>query len=413
MLRAALAALLAVGSVASGASSDSDIGARASLQVSHGEFKMDGHSGHSDWASARVLATNSATLPREMVAYGRPEGREWRRRSLHGSCFIRVQSTLPRAEHPPLGLFHPPPGTQAQFESWQRQFGVAIHADEYEERLRIWESNCLMIAGTHGQPSRSLQPLPLTPRPSPLAPRPSPLTFAPNHATTQPPLDPVAHNGSPSTYTLAMNKFGHLTPDEWAQQYGSAYVPRDGGAATARAPTSGNLRGQQPQQEGNPASVDWVEAGAVTPIGDEAACGGACWAFSAASAVEGALFLKTGELVPLSAQELVDCVYPNVDSCKTGGQMETAFGELSEGAAPPSRYRRVALDYCPTAPMPHRPIAASSPRRVTPPPHRHVQITWRTASRPPPPSPTTWQPLSRARVTLASRNSRGALWRAT
>jgi C1A family cysteine protease len=66
-------------------------------------------------------------------------------------------------------------------------------------------------------------------------------------------------------------------------------------------------------------AVDWVAKGAVTAIGNKAACGGACWAFASAGAIEGALAIETGKLEALSAQQLVNFVYPKVDSCQLGG----------------------------------------------------------------------------------------------
>lgn len=64
-----------------------------------------------------------------------------------------------------------------------------------------------------------------------------------------------------------------------------------------------------------PESVDWREEGAVTDVKNQGSCG-SCVAFATTGSVEGHYFLKTGNLIPLSEQNIVDCASPaGSDKC--------------------------------------------------------------------------------------------------
>lgn len=57
-----------------------------------------------------------------------------------------------------------------------------------------------------------------------------------------------------------------------------------------------------------PDFIDWRELGAVSPVKDQGESCGSCWAISAVSAVESHWFKKTKQMIPLSEQNLLDCL---------------------------------------------------------------------------------------------------------
>ena len=72
----------------------------------------------------------------------------------------------------------------------------------------------------------------------------------------------------------------------------------------------------------NAETVNWVDAGAVTPVKDQGQCG-SCWAFSSTGSLEGAHFVATGELLSFSEQQLVDCAGIRYGNMGCNGGLQT------------------------------------------------------------------------------------------
>ena len=133
----------------------------------------------------------------------------------------------------------------------------------------------------------------------------------------------ILHNlDNTQNFTMGINQFTDLTPQEFKDQYVGG-IKAEVGSYGCKSFSSG--------ASGAPSSIDWRQKGAVTSVKDQGQCG-SCWTFSATGAVEGAWAISTGKLVDLSEQELVDCAagFSYGSHGCSGGQMEGAFKFIIE-----------------------------------------------------------------------------------
>ncbi|CAM6114199.1 unnamed protein product [Calypogeia fissa] len=128
-----------------------------------------------------------------------------------------------------------------------------------------------------------------------------------------------SHNRKESSFSLGLTKFADLTNDEFRERHLGVRIDWES-RLRQRLEKPSKFRYADVEV---PLSVDWREKSVVTPIKDQGSCG-SCWAFSAIGSVEGINALKTGKLISLSEQELVDCDTSYNMGC-SGGLMDYSF----------------------------------------------------------------------------------------
>lgn len=124
-------------------------------------------------------------------------------------------------------------------------------------------------------------------------------------------------------YTLALNEYADLMPHEFVQiMNGYKYSDKRHSASM------GSLF-LTPHNIHVPERVDWRKQNLVTPVKNQGKCG-SCWSFSATGALEGQHARKSGKLVSLSEQNLIDCSAKYGNNGCNGGLMDYAFQYIKQ-----------------------------------------------------------------------------------
>lgn len=123
-----------------------------------------------------------------------------------------------------------------------------------------------------------------------------------------------SHNSrSNGSFTLAPNKFSHLTHEEFRELRLSKKPTYN-----MTMPENRQVHLEDAMATSVPKSIDWRNNGVVTEVKDQGNCG-SCYAFSTTGAIEGVVALATGRLNSLSEQQIVDCDRHD-NGCEGGNQ---------------------------------------------------------------------------------------------
>lgn len=117
-----------------------------------------------------------------------------------------------------------------------------------------------------------------------------------------------------------VNQFSGMSEAEWKAYLTHANTKEDSGV-----PVLGVHEHSNDQQL--PDALDWEQKGGVTPVKNQGSCG-SCWSFGSTGSMEGHWFVKTGNLVSLSEQQLMDCDQSD-DGCG-GGEESSAIAYASK-----------------------------------------------------------------------------------
>ncbi|XP_052584902.1 cathepsin M-like [Peromyscus californicus insignis] len=147
------------------------------------------------------------------------------------------------------------PILDADWQMWKIKYGKTYSLEEEGRKKAVWEENTKMIKLHNGE-------------------------------------NGLGKNG----FAMEMNEFGDMTGEEFRNMMINFQVPTLKKEKNVQKHLAGDV----------PNFLNWKKRGYVTTVRRQSDCN-ACWAISVAGAIEGQIFRKTGKLIPLSVQNLVDC----------------------------------------------------------------------------------------------------------
>jgi cathepsin L len=128
-----------------------------------------------------------------------------------------------------------------------------------------------------------------------------------------------AINSNPaSTHVAGHNKFSDWTPLEKEHLLGLKNMPM---------PAFDEAEVVEDVEFNVANDIDWRSQGKVGPVRDQGQCG-SCWAFAAIGTIEPSWAIKTGNLIDMSEQELVDCSSSAGNMGCNGGNAAWAYDWL-------------------------------------------------------------------------------------
>jgi C1A family cysteine protease len=183
---------------------------------------------------------------------------------------------------------------QGRFNGWMRQHARSYDSGEFLERYNIWRDNMAFVE--------------------------------------------EFNRSGDKTFTVAMNQYGDLEPEEFARLYKGHVLPADQEEHMRKRLETDALDQEQELQEAAtvgatlPSSWSWTAQGAVIGVENQGACL-SCWAFAAAGALESARKIANYSLVPLSKQQLVDCSGSAGNLGCNGGNVGLAYNWMRRNDA--------------------------------------------------------------------------------